>query len=63
MHSMELEAEEREILDQVLNDALAKLEMEIRHTDRTEFRDQLKHRRKVLEGLLNKTLVHPEFSA
>ena len=54
MIRIELSGEEQEVLAQMLQSALATLEVEIRHTDRLEFRDQLKHRREILRNLLAK---------
>jgi hypothetical protein len=49
---IELSNAEQEILGQLLQNALATLEIEIRHTDHQEFREFLKHRRVVLNRLL-----------
>ena len=50
-NQVELSNEEQEILSQVLQRALAALELEILHTDHAEFRGLLKHRRDVLRQL------------
>ncbi len=54
MSYVELSSEEREILNQVLQNSLAALELEIQHTDRQEFRNLLKQRRETLRALLAK---------
>jgi hypothetical protein len=55
MCQIELANEEQEILGQVLQNALAMLELEIHHTDHKEFKELLKHRRQVLQNLLQRT--------
>ena len=54
MTKMELTVEEQEMLEQVLENSLATLELEILHTDHQEFKETLKRRRAVLRGLLAK---------
>ncbi len=54
MIEIELTDEDQEILGQVLQNAVAILELEILHTDHAEFRDLLKHRRSVLSRLLTR---------
>jgi hypothetical protein len=51
---MDLDAEEREILADVLDTALANLRMEIGRTDRQDYRVMLKKRKAILE----KAVVH-----
>ncbi len=51
MQQIELSTEEQEILSQVLQHALAALQLEILHTDHLEFKAHLKHRREVIERL------------
>jgi hypothetical protein len=46
---MDLDAEEREILADVLDTALADLRMEIGRTDRQDYRLMLKRRKAILE--------------
>ena len=55
MHHVTLTHEEREILSQVLQNSLATLQLEIRHTDHLEFRNLLKHRRDAIQSLIAKT--------
>jgi hypothetical protein len=54
MYYVELSQEERGILNQILHNSLATLELEIQHTDHQEFKNQLKHRREVLQTLAAK---------
>lgn len=54
MFHVELSYEEREILSQILQHALATLEIEIQHTHHHEFKELLRHRREVLKLLLAK---------
>ncbi len=51
MQHIELSDEEQEILSQVLQHALAALQLEILHTDHSEFKEHLKHCREVIERL------------
>jgi hypothetical protein len=51
MKNIELTKDEEEILAQVLQNSLATLELEVLHTDHKEFKEFLKHRRRVLQGL------------
>ena len=51
MKHLELNDEEQEILGQVLQNSLAALGLELLHTDHKEFKELLKHRRQVLQGL------------
>ena len=48
MSQLELTAEEEATLREVLNHRLSELEVEILHTDHSEFRSMLKHHREVL---------------
>lgn len=52
MTRLELTPEEQELLGQVLRNYLATLEVEICHTDHSEFRSLLKQRRELLNRLL-----------
>ncbi len=54
MFQIELSPQEQDVLGQILRNALAMLETEIRHTDHLEFREILKQRREVLKGLLDR---------
>lgn len=49
--ALNLTAEELSILTELIEDARTKLLVEIRHTDHRTFRDELRHRLAVLEGL------------
>jgi hypothetical protein len=51
MEVLELNETERELLAQVLKNRLAALEVEITHTDHSEFRTLLKERRNLLNGI------------
>jgi hypothetical protein len=51
MKNIELTDQEQEILGHLLQRSLATLELEILHTDHNEFKEFLKHRRQVLQGL------------
>lgn len=48
MIQLEITAEEREILVQLLEGCLSDLHDEISHTDNYDYREMLKHRRQVL---------------
>ncbi|MCP5521959.1 MAG: hypothetical protein H7A46_10480 [Verrucomicrobiales bacterium] len=52
MEVLQLNETERELLAEVLKNRLAALEVEITHTDRSEFRALLKERRSVLNGIV-----------
>lgn len=54
MKPMEFTDEELEVMQQVIERRLATLEVEIRHTDHAEFKDILKHRRHVLNAILER---------
>jgi len=54
MANLELTAEEYEIVLQVLRTYEARLEIEIQHTDHTEFKQMLKHRRDLVTKLLQR---------
>lgn len=54
MAQLECTSEEADVLQQVLQHRLAALEVEIHHTDHAEFRQLLRHRREVLNGLVAK---------
>mgnify|MGYP006306745731 CR=1 FL=1 len=59
MHRIELNEEQRELLDQTLRSLISELGMEIAETERLRFRDMLKHRRAVMREIVNK-LEHAE---
>lgn len=51
MFHVELSREEQEALSQLLQRALAALEIEIQHTDHKEFKEHLKRRRETFRAL------------
>ena len=63
MYHVKLSPEEMEILNQVLQNSLATVELEIRHTDHQEFKNLLKHRRGILQALAVKTQQRMEAAA
>jgi hypothetical protein len=58
MHRLELTSEEAYVLRETLQGYLSDLRMEIADTDRKDFRDQLKHRREVLERITDALTPH-----
>ncbi len=54
MKALDLNQEEREFLLDVLKRRLAELDHEIAHTHYTEYRQMLRARRSVLEGIVGK---------
>lgn len=58
MCHIELTNEEQETLRNVLDNSLATLELEILHTDYKEFKQLLKRRREILQGLRTR-IPHP----
>ena len=52
--SVELTAEERKYLVNLLQFVLSETRVEVRRTDHREFREQVKHREDVIRGLLEK---------
>ncbi len=51
---LNLSGEELDILARLLESEQAKLLIEIRHTDHRAFRDELRHRLDLVEGLLER---------
>jgi hypothetical protein len=51
MHHLDLSSEDAWILRDTLESYLSDLRMEIADTDRQDYRDQLKHRKAVLERI------------
>lgn len=49
MHRLDLTSEEAYVLRDALQSYLSDLRMEMADTDRRDFRDQLKHRKEILE--------------
>ena len=49
MHRLDLTSEEAYVLREVLQSYLSDLRMEMADTDRRDFRDQLRHRKEILE--------------
>jgi hypothetical protein len=58
MHTLELSSEEAYVLRETLMSYLSELRMEIVDTDRKDFRDQLKHRRALLERVVDALAPH-----
>ncbi len=54
MQHLELSEEEMEILNQVVQNSLAALELEVQHTDHQEYKNLLKHRREKMRTLVDK---------
>ncbi len=54
MNIIELTNAEQDVLKQILQSSLTTLEVEISHSDHIEFRQQLKKRLDILEGLIRK---------
>lgn len=54
MQTTELSPDEREILSEVLNHELEAINIEVFRTDTHDFKEKLKHRRAVLESVLEK---------
>ena len=59
MQSIELTPEEREVISDVLNHELEAINIEVFRTDTHDFKEKLKHRRTILEHLLQKVTVIP----
>jgi hypothetical protein len=51
---LNLTSEEQTVLSDLLESERAKLMIEIRHTDHRSFREELRHRLTVVEGLLQR---------
>jgi uncharacterized protein HemX len=58
MHTLELSSEEAYVLRETLQSFLSDLRMEIVDTDRKDYRDQLKHRRQLLERVVEALAPH-----
>ena len=54
MHHLELNDEERTELAHLLQHTVSQLRIEIGHTDHRDFREMLRHRLDVVEGLLHR---------
>ncbi len=59
MQTIELSAEEREVLHDVLEREFKEIDMEVLRTDTRDFKELLKHRRMILEQLLVKLAAAP----
>jgi len=57
MPNIELSPEEVEVLRDVLQHNLSELDVEVFRTDTHDFKAKLKHRREVLDHILNKMTV------
>lgn len=62
MKSLELTANECEILRDVVRRQLADLDLEIRHTDTRDFKAMLRNRKQLLESVLGKLAAEPVLS-
>jgi hypothetical protein len=54
MQRLELTPEEQEILRDVVRQAVGQMEVELLHTDSHGFKEMLKHRRDVLEHIVER---------
>ncbi len=60
MQSVEFSTEELEVLRQVLQHFVTEIDVEVFRTDAYEFKEMLKHRRDILERLLEKVSALPQ---
>jgi hypothetical protein len=51
MHHLDLNSEEASVLRETLENYLSDLQMEIADTDRLDYREQLKHRKSILQRI------------
>lgn len=58
MHRLDLTSEEAYVLRETLGAYLSDLRMEMADTDRKDFRDQLRHRKEVLERIADALAPH-----
>ncbi len=63
MNTIEITDAEREVLAEILKNALATLDIEIRRTDHLEFKEVLKQRRNTLQELSDKIEVTTTLSS
>jgi len=63
MKPLDLNPEEQDMLAQVLDRCLADLDHEIRHTHYGEFKQMLRERRQVLEGIARQLPARVEHAA
>jgi hypothetical protein len=56
---MEFTSEEAEVLREVLQHGLSEIDVEVFRTDTRDFREMLKHRRVILEKILEKLSAAP----
>lgn len=54
MFELRLTEQERQVLEEIVQSALATLEVEIHHAHLREFKDFLRHRREIVQQLSNK---------
>ena len=59
MQTLELTAEEMEVLQEVLQHELSQIDVEVFRTDAFDFKEMLKHRRDIFESLLRKLPAAP----
>jgi hypothetical protein len=60
MLSLTLNAEEHEVLQEILREALSELRMEISDTDSYDFRTALHRREEVIKQLVRRLAVDPD---
>ncbi len=63
MNTIEITDAEREVLAEILKNALATLDIEIRRTDHLEFKEVLKQRRNTLQELSDKIEIATTLSS
>jgi hypothetical protein len=59
MQTLELNAEEFELLCDLVHRGISEIDIEVSHTDTHQFRDMLKQRRAILQRLLAKLGAEP----
>jgi hypothetical protein len=59
MQTVELTAEELDVLREVLQHELTEIDLEVFRTDTRHFKEMLKHRREILERLVAKITALP----
>jgi hypothetical protein len=59
MRTLKLTAEEVEVMRDVVARVISDMQVEVFRTDRHDFKEMLKHRRQVLEGVLDRLQHEP----
>lgn len=59
MNEMHLSSEEMDVLRDLLKHVVDDMDVEVSRTDHRDFKEKLKHRRGVLEGVLSKLSSAP----